>query len=225
MSDFSSANQPTSGDSRNDELIEVHNAEYSALTMRITYWITIQYLIYALAGAYLGFAVQAAPNLILGTLVFASLFILEMLGWLWLQTIEEMYRIVFYIERILKPKVKRVLGTGSFWRYEQLLKHVDEGTARGFLAFERRRAVPILFTAGLALGMSRAGFLIFQHLGPRTWTNWDFAWIGANIYVGVFLFIKFRYVTELRKRMIGRRPSGNAKSQSGRDSGAHLHNI
>ena len=201
MSNTPTPQQPSGAGPPNDAILRVHEAEYTALTMRLTYWITIQYAIYALAGAYVGFAIQAKHKLILGTLFLASVLVMLILGWLWLQTVEEMYKTVFYIERNLKPKIKPIIGPGPFWRWEWFLKVLDERTAHRFLAYERRWAVPVLFVYGLAIAVWRAICFIHQHQGT-TWTWWDWWWVPADVYVAIMLYFKFQYVTKLRKRMV-----------------------
>src|ERR1035437_6076449 len=135
MAHESQSNKPRAEGDINQSRVDLHIAEYEALTMRNTYWITLQYAIYALGAAYLGFVVQARNSVPTGTLIWASLLALQLLAWAMLQTQFEIFANVAYLERHLKPKVQELIGNSPCWEYEVFMA---QRRATGFTHFEWR---------------------------------------------------------------------------------------
>jgi len=133
--------------------LDVHLAEYEALTMRVTYWITLQYATYAIAAGYLGFVVQAWRVVPSVTLAWASMFVLQLLAWAFLHTTYEIFTNVDYVEKHLKVKIKPLVESGaaySFWEYEPLLA---VRRSKGFLRFEGRFGLLGPFACGMAIAI------------------------------------------------------------------------
>ncbi len=102
--------------------LQTHLFEYNALTTRLTYWITLQYATYAIAVAALGFVAQAwGSNFNRVQLAWAVMLLMPLLAWAFLTTTYEMLTYVVYIERYLRPKLRPLMGTNSFWKFEQFL--------------------------------------------------------------------------------------------------------
>jgi uncharacterized membrane protein len=175
--------------------LDVHLAEYNALTMRNTYWITLQYAVYAIAGAYIGFAVQARATIPFDTLMWGSALALLLLGWGILQIQYEIFNNVEYMETKLKPKVMALIGGRTCWEYESFLAELR---ARGFLRFEWKYALLIIFIFVLML----VGALIIWTIEIGTWTRWDTAWLCADVYVGALVFGRALQNAKVRRRMI-----------------------
>ena len=125
-------------------LIQLHTAEYSALTTRATYLITLATSIFPLMGIYLAliaqlckpegialrFAYQGLLRLpIQRSLMFwGNLFVLGMMLRLWSQFLVEQYKIVLYIEKDLRTMVQESVASPSFWGYETALRKGRGGT-------------------------------------------------------------------------------------------------
>jgi hypothetical protein len=99
--------------------LDVHLAEYEALTSRCTSWLTLMVPIWAVLATFL--TVIAAfwnsfPDHIalLWSLGVGSQLVILM----WFQTIEEQYRAIFYVQRQLRPRVEKIVGISGFWTYE-----------------------------------------------------------------------------------------------------------
>src|ERR1035437_4008175 len=175
--------------------LDVHLAEYNALTMRNTYWITLQYAVYAIAGAYVGFAVQGRNSVPLDTLLCGSAMVLLLLGWGILQIQYEIFNNVEYMETRLKPKIMKLLGGQTCWDYEPFLA---QRRARGFVRFEWKYGLLVVFIFVLLL---IAALIIWTiEIGP--WTRWNSAWLCADLYVGALVFGRALSNAQVRRRMI-----------------------
>ena len=82
---------------------EPHIAEYTALTTRMTYWIYIQYVMYAIAGAAFGAVLAYLPESAKLYQGWMLLFILIATQWALLQSQDEILTLALYIETYLKP--------------------------------------------------------------------------------------------------------------------------
>src|ERR1035441_511971 len=87
--------------------LDVHLAEYAALSNRLTYWITLQYATYAIAAAALGFIASAWRHIGAFLLAWASILILLLILWALAQTNFEIHTYVVYIEKDLRQMVTR----------------------------------------------------------------------------------------------------------------------
>jgi len=109
----------TSSDNLSPEhQLDVHLAEYSALTNRCTYWLAFQVPIWTALIAFLGLIPLLWPywdHFRLASLVGIGS---QLLVLIWFQTIEEQYRAISYIQCQLRPKVDPLIGTPDFWKYE-----------------------------------------------------------------------------------------------------------
>jgi hypothetical protein len=175
--------------------LDVHLAEYSALTMRITYWITIQYVIYGLAAAYLGFAVQAAGKVKLATLVWTSGLVLLLLAWALLQTQWEIFTYVKYIEKQLKPKIEPLVLDGTFWEFESFMADLR---TKGFVNFEWQYGMVGFFLLAIAAVL----WMVLVVFKQYSWAPADYAWAAANLYVGALVVGKAWHNQRLQKEMI-----------------------
>jgi len=104
---------------RASQLLEVHLAEYTALTNRCTSWLAFMVPVWAVLAAFLTIVAalwssfQDHVALLWATGFGAQLIIL-----IWFQTIEEQYRAIFYILHRLRPAVRALVETSDFWTYE-----------------------------------------------------------------------------------------------------------
>ncbi len=176
--------------------IETHLAEYNALTTRLTYWITLQYVTYAIAGAALGFLAEAWGHVDSRQLAWASILIQLCLLWALAQTNFEIFTYVVYIERHLRPKLKELITCNSFWRFERYLKALRR--KRG-VSYEQRFGLFPLFACGIAVALC---VIVHSLRVERPLSISDGVWFGCTIYVVAVVILKFRYAVILQKRAI-----------------------
>ena len=131
---------------REQAIVNLHIAEYSALMTRATYFITLQVGMWSLMAIYLGFVAQVSKpeGLSLSTafnnllqrpteraiMLWGNLFILGLMLKVCSQFIVEQYRIIFYIEKDLRAMVHSVHSMGTrihFWHYERSLTNNGRG--------------------------------------------------------------------------------------------------
>ena len=109
-----------------NSLLQLHLAEYQALTTRASYWIVLQVSLVPAVPVYLALAAQVwqAGVIVKGVVVWATLAGLQLIGIVWSQLMLEEYAAVRYIEFYLRPLIKNVVGSDLFWGYEPyLVKH------------------------------------------------------------------------------------------------------
>jgi hypothetical protein len=109
---------------RDDEaLLQIHLAEYQALTNRCSYWITVQVALLPLFLIVIGIAAQmwqAAQNRAL--LLWCGMIIIQLLVMSYIHIAAEIYNAVCYVECELRPAMQKVLrASPKFWRYEAFL--------------------------------------------------------------------------------------------------------
>ncbi|MGA3288141.1 MAG: hypothetical protein ABSD46_12025 [Bacteroidota bacterium] len=103
-------------------LIQLHTAEYQMLTTRCTYWIIMPTALWPiLIGTLLLMTqVQALvkkPEI----LVWGAAILVQFVVLIHYETIIEVYRAVFYIEKVLRPRITDLLGDRPYWGYESYL--------------------------------------------------------------------------------------------------------
>lgn len=102
-----------------NSLVQLHIAEYTALTTRGTYWITLQKSL--IPASFLLLTLFAQLWTIIpdhAALIWLAVIALEALCLLWYELLGELYKVILYIETNVKgPLTSIVLSTG-FWNYE-----------------------------------------------------------------------------------------------------------
>jgi hypothetical protein len=104
-------------------LIQLHAAEYLALTTRNTYWTTLQYALGPItAGAFVVLAEGRSfvPGILLSwsAAVFFDLIMLVYYG-----TVFEIFNNTRYLECELRKDVQGLMRKSDFWRYERYLRN------------------------------------------------------------------------------------------------------
>jgi hypothetical protein len=104
-------------------LVQLHIAEYQALTTRSTYWITIQMSVWALVLIYLTLvtSIWSKDSSHARLLVWGSGIVIQLCLAGWYYAGNETYRNVFYIEHELRSLIQTVIGPQNFWKYEAFL--------------------------------------------------------------------------------------------------------
>jgi hypothetical protein len=137
-------------DSEKDKYLRIYIAEFDALSTRLTYWLTLQYVPYGIAAGVFGFFVQSwksdvyphiSPNL-----AWASLLILQLLMWAVLQSTHEVFTYVVYFKECLKPGIRQVLQSPvrSFLDFETFIAKLRQ---RWFLRFETTFGLMVVVVA------------------------------------------------------------------------------
>jgi hypothetical protein len=101
-----------------DALIQLHVAEYQALTNRCTYRIYIQFSVWGLLLLYLPLISLAWGHV---TIVWLTGLVVLGATAIWQENLIEIYRWVAYIERRLRPLVAEIVPDHAFWQYERFL--------------------------------------------------------------------------------------------------------
>ena len=105
-------------------LLQLHIAEYQALTTRASYWIVLQFGLLPVIPIYLALAAQVSESgvILKEVVIWGTVAGLQLVALVWAQTALEMFAVVRYIELYLRPLVKSVINTDSvFWGYELYL--------------------------------------------------------------------------------------------------------
>lgn len=163
-----------------DHIIDLHIAEYNALTMRCTYIMTIHVVLLAALVTWLtvmGSMIETKPSwfkwiTISGAQIFAIISAMYLYGY---------YIIILYLETILKPTISESLKTEKNWRYQSF---VSENRIKGFVVWE---------FSGLLIDV---GIIITISLLQPQWAIADLFWFLFNI---VLLFIYFHRISNAVK--------------------------
>ncbi len=99
--------------------LQVHLAEYNALTTRATYWLTLQFAIWPIIMGLWGLLALLWGKLPDSVLLWGGAFLSQAFGLMWYGVTIEIYRAARYIERDLRPRVETAIGDHlRFWTYE-----------------------------------------------------------------------------------------------------------
>jgi hypothetical protein len=181
--------------SSSSDMLQLHMAEYNALTSRNTYLMTLQYQLLAallvfLPLVYLLLKRNIRTNKIA---VWGGLIGILGLGIFWAQDLYELFNNVKYIEKYLRPIVDQVAPQKEFWCYEPYLV-VGRVTRWGWLPQELIAFVfsPIMFLSVfcfrwhvnrhvLPLRVFRSGFKSALRI---IWIDFVGAFISVLLVVG-----------------------------------------
>jgi hypothetical protein len=106
-------------DERAITLLNLHIAEYQSLTMRNTYWITMQYALWPILLLILAFGAQIYWAFDPRILPWAIALLVQVMIVAFFTSMVEQYTNVRYLERRLRPRVQALIGETSFWEYEK----------------------------------------------------------------------------------------------------------
>lgn len=177
-------------------LFDLHIAEYQAITMRNTYWITLQWAVYPILVVYIGAAIQLwKPETSLTSLFGSSAIMLQLLAIAWLHTVSEQFNNLLYLERYLRPEIARLVGTPEFWHYEPHLARSREQTTPK-LEWKYGAA-----TLSLAI-VASFGVLTYYVLSAaaEVWAKVA-PWLILNVVVVLVTTFKIKQVLHLQKQM------------------------
>jgi len=166
-------------------LVQLHLAEFNALTTRNNNWVAIQVGIWTLILLYITVASTVwafnwqAKGDFEPYIIWASGLIIQLALLILYFTIQEVYRNVYYIEHELRELIQPLAGNNAFWQYERFLAidtkrkpaWTDASATVGFLgafvaatlirypwhsAFDKREVI------GFIVNLLLAGCLIWQ---------------------------------------------------------------
>jgi len=177
------------------DFLQVHLAEYNALTTRGTTFITLGVAVCSIIPLYLAFVgamwsyVTNKPHG-MSVLVWGSLLVIQVVLLFAVQLQDEQYQIVFYIETILRRRVHKLVQSNNFWEYEGFLR-AQRTPQRGATWWEHSASVGMLaFVIMVAL--------IFRYFAALT--KWDAFGIGIDLVPTIFLFMKSRDAARKRRK-------------------------
>ena len=190
------------------QLSNAHFAEYTALTMRLTYWIYIQYAVYGLAAVGLGVVARVFQPDSKPYECWIFLFIVLTIGWAILQTQQEIVSTAIYIERDLRPAIQRLLlDSNDVWRWEQFVNET-RGREQGVIGWERVAGLLPLFGAGIIAGLAILFVRLKHNLPPRLCSidGWYFAisnlfWTLLAVYLVLIIGAKTKNNFSLHREL------------------------
>jgi hypothetical protein len=147
---------------RTELLLQLHIAEYQALTTRGTNWLALESGIWVLMVLFLAVLPPIwnfAPH---DLLIWGGFGVLVMMLFVWSNMTYEHYNSVRYIERELRSMITALLGPARFWQYESYIKPT------------RPKTQPLWFEAAPAFAnfVVLGGIAIYrypQHQGREYW--------------------------------------------------------
>ena len=165
-------------------LLQVHLAEYQALTTRCTYWLVVEYGFYSVLAIYVALVGQIWNTMSHALLAWGSGVVVQLIELVWLATVVERYRATRYIERELRAMVRSLVEADSFWGYESHLARM-RGAGNTLWA----EYMPVVLTL---VGLVLIAFL--RHPLSRE----DYLWLALN--VALFVCIVMMTVGVVRTR-------------------------
>ena len=178
-------------DSRRSQL-DLHLAEYEALTTRATNYIVMGTIIWPLMVSFVGFLAVVWEHLTPDQSCEYGFFIVIWCGTLgiqlalilWTFLVCEQYKLVLYIEKELRPRVSNLVGDENFWLYERKLRKQP----RINKWFE--------LTTDFWIFIFILAVVIFRLITSHEFVYWD--WIGLSLNLAVFGVLLFWGVTAAR---------------------------
>src|SRR5437868_4189465 len=113
MNNQTTENHSLTGKESSNALIQLHIAEYQALTTRGSYWIILQASLIPIVPIYLALAVEVwkSGTIVREVVIWIAVAGLQLIGIVWGQTLVEGYNVVRYIECYLRPLIDKEVGT------------------------------------------------------------------------------------------------------------------
>jgi hypothetical protein len=102
-------------------LVNLHIAEYQALTARNTNWITLQFALWSILGIYVAVLSQAFASIPRELVIWGSAIVVQMIGIALNFAGYEQYNTIKYIEENLRAQLECMIGKAQFWGYEAYL--------------------------------------------------------------------------------------------------------
>ena len=114
-----------------DPALYLHIAEYSALTTRITYWITLQFSIASVAGGALGLLLASSGFFSPEVRIWVAVLIVNAFICVYYYTLFEIMNNSQYLECELAPRVRALAPGALIWQYENFRSRNAFYSAKG----------------------------------------------------------------------------------------------
>lgn len=175
-------------------ILQVHTAEYAALTTRATYYVVLGSAIWALIVPFLILVVQVwqAPlwQGVLGQMALAwgSALLVQVIMVNAANVLLEQYMIVLYVETDLRSRIRALVGDESVWGYEQFLSR-------------RRGTGPAFWELGIPiLGVVPPAVVVL--LRRAQWSSLDYVGLGGAVVLVIGLLLTSRKVIQTRGKWV-----------------------
>jgi hypothetical protein len=170
-------------------LLQLHIAEYEALTTRASYSMAMQAGLIALAP---GFAVldyylyQVLASAQGKSLIsWGTVFVLHLVALIWANMMLEQFSMVRYIECYLRPRIQDTVGDERFWLYEPyLIKHRPVNTIWGHYSMV---GTSLMVLATLVL------------IRLKSFSRWDAGGLAINAALLIILFRMSKGIPKLQR--------------------------
>lgn len=171
--------------------IDLHIAEYNALTTRVTYFINFQNILLTALIAWIIFVASLWDSQFENIISWGLLLGAQVIGIINAYFTNEYYTIVKYIESDLKPKIVKLIKNESFWGYEPFLiiERGKKNRNNWRLAFE--------FLAVILSGVIIIAIFIYRF---HNWIWGDSLGFFLNIILFIIQFIQTNHGIRLRLR-------------------------
>ena len=158
---------------REELLLNLHIAEYSALMARATNWLTLESGIWLLMVGFVAILPNLWNSLPQHLIVWGSFGVLLIMLFVWSNMTYDHYTSVRYIEHELRSSIIGVIGPARFWRYE------------AFIAPTRPKNQPFWFEAAPAFGSFGVLAALAAYRFPRR-QPWDYIEFGIDLLLWCF---------------------------------------
>jgi hypothetical protein len=193
--DSSGANHEHGRQHALEDLLSVYVAEYNALTARGTTFITLGVAVCSIIPLYLAFVGAMWPYVTskphgMSILVWASLLVIQVVFLFAVQLQDEQYKIILYIETVLRRRVRKMLESDNFWEYEGFLR-AQRSPLPGATWWEHSASLGTLIIVIIVV-------MTFRYLTP--FSKWDAMGVGLDLLPTIFLFIKSKDAAKSRRK-------------------------
>lgn len=171
----------------NEQEINLHIAEYNALTTRTTYFINFQFILLTALLAWIIVIVTIWDSKLEHIYIWGLLLGAQLIGIINAFVTHEYYNIVTYLESDLKPEIIKLIKNKSFWSYESfLIKERGKKNIKNWKLFFE-------FLAVIFSGVIIIAIFIYR---IHEWILGDYIGLFLNI---IFLIIQFILTNQSKK--------------------------
>jgi hypothetical protein len=180
-------------------LLDLHIAEYNAITTRGTSFLNLQATLWPMLVFSLTLIGIAGPHFPPPLVAWGSCLVVDMSMYGMLGFFHEHYLGIQYIEGELRDAIKDLVDDGNVWQYETWLGKQHDGSSfsQRALTFFGKWELATLFFPVAALAV--AGVMRWP-----TWGRWDRLGSTVALAAVVFLFFIARATAATRHSMLGR---------------------
>jgi hypothetical protein len=170
-------------------LIQLHIAEYAALTTRASYWMVMQFGLLTAApaipvlGVYLHQMMSSAKAKSL--VAWTTFVVLQVVGMLWANMMLEQFALVKYTECLLRRRIEALCQSADFWLYEPYLV--------------RHRPVNPRWGNYCMVGAAIFVLAAFVLARFSTFSRWDALGLIANMICMAILFLMSKQIAAIQR--------------------------